>query len=142
MLNDIIVGIARALGAAFGEGFRVYENDVAQGFTEPCFFIAALEPEQTPLLGERAVRRYPFDIHYFPGADGTNAAIYDMAECLLCVMRYIILPDGDKLRGLSMRYRVEDGVLHFFVTYNRIVNIPKEQPVMEILDTDVKTKKG
>jgi len=49
------------LGSTFGSEYRVYKNDVQQGLTEPCFFIASLKPEQTPLLRDRAIWRHPFD---------------------------------------------------------------------------------
>ena len=113
-----------------------------QGLTEPCFFIAVLKPEQTPLLGDRAIWRNPFDIHYFPKEPGTNAELYDVATKLMYYLRYITLPDGDMLRGMSISFEAVDGVLHFFVSYNLIVNIPKELPTMETLTVDAKTKKG
>ena len=142
MLNDIITGIAQALGTTFGSEFRVYKNDVKQGFTEPCFFIATLKPEQKPLLGDRAIWRNPFDIHYFPKDGGTNEELYNVAEYLMFGLRYITLPNGDMLRGTSISYEVVEGVLHFFVNYNMIVNIPKELPTMETLEIDQHTKKG
>lgn len=142
MLGDIITGIAKALGAAFGSEYRVYENDVQQGMTEPCFFIAALRPEQTQLLGDRAIWRNPFDIQHFPKEPGTNAELYSVAARLMYALRYITLPGGDLLRGRSISYETVDGVLHFFVSYNMIVNIPRELPVMETLDTDIRPKKG
>lgn len=141
MLNDIITGIAKALGTAFGSEYRVYKNDVQQGLTEPCFFIAVLRPEQTQLLGDRAIWRNPFDIHYFP-QEPTNEELYAAAVRLMYGLRYITLPDGELLRGRSLSYEVVDGVLHFFVTYNMIVTIPRELPRMETLDTDIKPKKG
>lgn len=142
MLNDIITGIAKALGTIFGPDYRVYKNDVKQGLTEPCFFIATLKPEQKPLLGDRAIWRNPFDIHFFPKEPGTNEELYNVAEQLMFGLRYITLPNGDLLRGLSISYEAVDGVLHFFVTYNMIVNIPKELPVMETLEIEQHTKKG
>jgi len=142
MLNDIITGIAKTLGTTFGSEFRVYKNDVKQGFTEPCFFIATLKPEQKPLLGDRAIWRNPFDIHYFPKDGGTNEELYNVAEYLMFGLRYITLPNGDLLRGLSISYEAVDGVLHFFITYNMIVTIPKELPTMETLEIDQHTKKG
>lgn len=142
MLNDIITGIANALGTAFGPKYRVYKNDVKQGLTEPCFFVALLKPDQTPLLGDRAIWHNPFDIHFFSKEPATNKELYNVAELLMYGLRYITLPNGNLLRGVSMSYETVDGVLHFFVTYNMIVNIPKELPTMETLETDINTKKG
>ncbi len=142
MLNDIITGIAKALGTTFGSEYRVYKNDVQQGLTEPCFFIAALKPEQTPLRGDRAVWQHPFDVLYFPKEPGTNEKLYNAAEQLMGALRYITLPNGDLLRGTSVSYEAADGVLHFFVTYSMFVDISKVRPSMETLDLDAKTKKG
>ena len=33
------------LNATFGAGYKIYQNDVEQGFKEPCFFIAVLKPD-------------------------------------------------------------------------------------------------
>ena len=142
MLNDIITGSAKALGGAFGSDYRVYIDDVKQGLSEPCFFVAALKSEQSPLLGDRAVWRNPFVIHYFPRTPNANEELYGAAARLMYALRYIALPDGDPLRGRAMRYEAVDGVLHFFVTYTIIVNIPRELPVMETLGTDINPKKG
>ena len=65
-----------------------------------------------------------------------------MAEYMALGLRYITLPNGDLLRGLSISYEAVDGVLHFFITYNMIVTIPKELPTMETLEIDQHTKKG
>ena len=65
-----------------------------------------------------------------------------MAVRLMYGLRYITLPDGDLLRGTSISYEAVDGVLHFFVNYNMIVNIPKELPNMETLKINQHTKKG
>lgn len=142
MLNEIITGIATALGTTFGPDYRVYENDVKQGLTEPCFFVATLKPDQTPMLGDRSHWRFPFDIHFFPKKPGTNEELYNMAEQLSLALRYITLPNGDLLRGLSISFEAVDGVLHFFITYNMTVYIPKELPTMETLEIDQHTKKG
>ena len=59
---------------------------------------------------------------------------------MLRVRGYLTLTD--MLRGTSISYEVVEGVLHFFVNYNMIVNIPKELPTMETLEIDQHTKKG
>jgi len=142
MLNEIIAGISRKLNAAFGDEYEIYENDVEQGLTEPCFFISLLEPEASPLLGTRGVRKYPFDIHYFPKQTGNNAELFSVAETLLIALESIPMSDGLPLRGTSMSFKTIDGVLHFFVNYNPIVIQPKEETHMETLTTNVDTEKG
>ena len=45
-----------ALNAAYGDGYEIYQNDVEQGLKEPCFLIAVLQPEITPMLGRRFIK--------------------------------------------------------------------------------------
>ena len=142
MLNEVIAGISRKLNTTFGDEYEIYENDVVQDLTEPCFFIAVLEPGASPLLGTRGIRRYPFDIHYFPKQAGNNAELFSVAERLFVALEYIPMADGLPLRGTSMKFKTIDGVLHFFVNYNPIVIQPKEENPMETLTTNVGTKKG
>lgn len=37
MINEIIKGVSMKLNATFGAGYKIYQNDVEQGFKEPCF---------------------------------------------------------------------------------------------------------
>ena len=66
MLNEIIAGIAIRLNATFGDSYEIHQNTVKQGLKEPCFFIAVIKPEVTPLIGQRFIKVNPFDIQYFP----------------------------------------------------------------------------
>lgn len=139
MLNEIVQGIARRLNAAFGDDYEIYQNKVEQGLQEPCFFIAVLQSEAKPLLGNRGRWLNAFDLHYFPRQAGSNAELLAVAEQLLRELRFIELPGGGLLRGASMRWEPVDGVLHFFVNYNTLLKWQEEKPLMETLDI---TQKG
>ena len=104
MLNEIIKGISMALNAAFGDEYKIYQNDVEQGLTEPCFFIAVLKPEITPMLGRRFIQRNPFDIQYFPTFPGNNAEMITAAGTMVEALNFITLPGGDLLHGTSVNY--------------------------------------
>lgn len=121
MVNNLIDGISVKLNEVFGNEIRIYSEPIKQGLKEPCFFIAVLNPTQTPMIGNRYFREYPFDIHYFPSKDGGNQEIQDVASDLFEVLEYITLLNGDLIRGTNMQYEVVDGVLHFFVTYGLYV---------------------
>ena len=142
MLNEIIKGISMALNAAFGDGYEIYQNDVEQGLKEPCFLIAVLQPEITPMLGRRFIKRNPFDIQYFPTNPRNNAEMFTVAEKLMECLTQISLPNGDLLHGTGMNYEVVDDVLHFMVNFNLTLIRPYEEPYMETLDTDVGTVGG
>lgn len=142
MLNEIIKGISMALNAAFGDGYEIYQNDVEQGLKEPCFLIAVLQPEITPMLGRRFIKRNPFDIQYFPTNPRNNAEMFTVAETMMEALDFITLPSGDLLHGTSVNYEIVDNVLHFFVNYNLPMIRPAEETYMETLETEVGTIGG
>lgn len=143
MLNEIIKGVSAKLNTSFGDGYKIYQDDVKQGLKKPCFFIAVLQPELSPLLGTRRMNRNPLDVQYIPSDPCKNAEMFSVAGKLVEALAFITLPDGDILRGTSMNYEVVDGVLHFFVNYNlTLVQVSTEETPMESLDINVGTKKG
>ena len=58
----------------------------------------------------------PLDVHFFASRDGDYGELSRMAGELPGVLEVAELPGGP-VRGREMRWRIEDGVLHFFVTY-------------------------
>lgn len=136
MLNEIIKGISMALNAAFGDGYEIFQNDVEQGLKEPCFFIAVLKPEVTPMMGTRYIKRNPFDIQYFPTSTGKNAEMIAVAERMMEALDFITLPNGDLLHGTSVSYEIVDNVLHFFVNFNLPMRKSTDETYMEILEME------
>lgn len=138
MLNEIVQGIARRLAAAFGDEYAVYQDKPEPGLAGPGFFVAVLPPPQPakPLLGNRERWLNAFEVRYFPRQAGDEAELLAVAERLLAELRFIELPgvaSGGLLRGTSMRWEPVDGVLHFFVNYNALLNRQEEKPLMEKL---------
>ena len=138
MTNEIIGGIAGALYESFGEGYEIYQNEVKQGLTEPCFFIGLLKPDIRPLLGRRRIRTVPFDICYFPKTAGDNREMQEAAEQMLDSLTFIRLGDGVLLRGVKMSWEIVDGILHFFVSYKMAENELYQKDPMEELTALVK----
>ncbi|MDP4152598.1 MAG: hypothetical protein Q8865_04030 [Bacillota bacterium] len=140
MVNGIIDGISVKLNGTFGDGYKIYSDTVEQGFSEPCFFILALDPSQTPLLGNRYLRQHPFDVHYFP-AKPDNSELHSIGSALFCTLEFITLSDGSLARGTDMKYEIVDNVLHFFVSFDLIVKkIAEAEDPMGELKTDMNVK--
>lgn len=116
MEDNVIKAVSAALNAAFGDGYRYYRDPVQQGARPPCFFIAPLEPSLRPQLGPRSRMDVPLDVHFFASRDGDYGELSRMAGKLPAALEVVELPGGP-VRGREMRWRIEDGVLHFFVTY-------------------------
>lgn len=140
MISEIITAISKRLGAMYAD-CTVAIDHVEQGLREPCFFIDLLEPSRTPLLGQRWRQENLFDVQLFDSEAG-NVRLYAVAEELFGGLEYITLPDGGLLRGTQMRFTVEDGVLHFFVTYAVILYHRENKECMEILELEEEVKEA
>lgn len=134
MVNEIVKGIAIQLNATFGDEYRAYQNDVAQGLVAPCFFIRVVSAGLAQMAGGRSRQHNTFDVMYFPEVPGSNAELCAMGDALLVCLAYITLPAGDLLRGTEMRYEIVDDILHLFVRFSHIRRKPVEDPIMEILE--------
>lgn len=137
-INDVVHAIKSKLQQLFGDSYTIHTESVEQGFHEPCFFIALLEPELRQIVGRRYHKTIPFDIHYFAQS---NEEAYTIADKLMDEMEFITSLHGDVLRGTKIRAKVVEGVLHFFVNYNMHVYKEKDPvPVMEELKQQFKSK--
>lgn len=126
MVNNIIDGISNALYENF-EGVTIHSESIEQGFNEPCFFVMPLNPSEAPLLGDRAYRSVPLDIHYFPKSKtAPNAEMDGVASKLYGILRRINLLDGNSLNGMKLHHEIQDDVLHFFVEYKPIIKYMRE----------------
>jgi len=132
VISELIDGISVKLNGVFGDGHRIYSEIVAQGLQEPCFFISALDPSLTQLMGNRYRAHNPFVVHYFPAGADRNIECHDIAVRLYEALNCITF-DGAPVRGTQMRYAISDGVLQFFVNYNLIVT--KSEAAAENMQT-------
>lgn len=134
MLDIVIQGIGSRLDAVFGEEYKIYKNDIRQGFKEPCFFVLPVAPSREQELGSREHRTYPFDIVYTPKVSSRDE-LYAVAELL---MRNLCIIEAGKLgllRGKELSYEVIDGQLHFLVSYDfSLVAVGQTDEFMENLD--------
>lgn len=138
MINLLTEAVSIAIHAEFGDGYPIYREEIRQGFEEPCFFISCLNPTKRLVLGNRYFRENLFCIQYFPkegagpgGEDHTNEECHAVAE-RLCWCLECLDAGGAPVRGRRMHYEVSDGILHFFVNYDRYVRREREPvPYME-----------
>lgn len=138
MVNKIVEGIANALYREFGDRYPIYQNNVLQGLDEPCFFIASLETSKEQFLQNRFLQRNPFDVHYFPQDATDNQEMQDAAERMLGCLEWIQL--DMPLRGTDIHWQIEDGVLHFFVSYNIIRTRRNEKNMMQQMQQSITTE--
>lgn len=138
MINKIVDNISKALNQEFGDEYEIYQNNVMQGLDEPCFFIAVLEPSKDQLLQNRFLQRNPFDVHYFPKRWDDNREMQEVAERMLDCLEWII-PE-EPIHGTEIRWQIEDGVLHFFVSYNVVRNRMIQKDLMQEITQNITTE--
>ena len=138
MVNDIINAISIKLNSVFGEGCKIYTENVEQGLTEPCFFIKYLTTTTKPYLGKRKRHSYSFDIHYFPEAG--NEEMLNVAEDMLEALEWVTLLNGDILRGLSPQSEIVDDVLHVSVSYPVMLKVAETGESMGSAAVSVRTE--
>lgn len=138
MVTDIVNGISVKLNKTFGDDFTIYAKNTEQGLKEPCFFIKLLTVLNTPFIGKRKRRDFPFDIHFFPVDDTDNEAIMAIGEKMADSMEFITLLNGDVMRGKDITFEIIDGVLHFNITYSVFQNEVSVESSMETITSGVK----
>ena len=139
MINGIIEAISISLGAEFPDDkYEFHMEEIKQGLTEPCFYIAVLEPNNAQFLGVRYDTTNGFVIQYFPESkDAYQRECNDVAERVVDCLKYITVDGEEKpIRGTKMKYQVVDGVLNFFVHYDLMVVKPKNETAMETMQSE------
>ncbi|MBH0330126.1 hypothetical protein ABH14_10020 [Brevibacillus brevis] len=121
----------------------VHDEQVQQGFKEPCFFVLMLNSDQTKEVDRRYRKALLFDVHYFP-ADTLEkkSECHRVAEQLYEQLEYVEY-DGNLYRGQNMRHEVVGDVLHFFVSFD--VHLMREKlivPKMRTLEQEGHIRNG
>lgn len=119
MVADILDAVTRKLDALFGEKFAVYTDGVEQGAKFPCFFVSVVDSSRKPQIGGRSFQETEFCIQYLmEEGQGECRELYRVGDVLLDELEFISTVQGDMMHGTDRSYRVEDEILHFFVSYN------------------------
>ena len=130
VINPIIAGISIKINELFGDGYKIYDNNVNQGMEKPCFFINFLDGEESRQIGLE-IRSYldtlHFDITGFAENDD-RATLNDMIDKLYD-LEYIKLENGILVRADKMKPKIEDAVLHFFIDYIVFVNKKDDESI-------------
>lgn len=135
MVNSLLNAVTKQLGTKFGTTYHYYKEDLEQNFTKPCFTVDMRLPVQrsrSPIMYDRTM---PVVIHYFTNNEKTKKReLYDMAEQIFECLEYLNYKDG-LLRGEDISWRVTEGVLQFFITYElRTMRTDLDKDKMEILE--------
>ena len=129
MVNQIYTAIAKKLEELFDEPL-IFFDQLPQGFSGPCFWVRLLKAEQNQLLYNRYKVTLDFDIMMYPSNDEEFIEeLNSVGTELLHGIEYIVTEDGTYLRGTNISYEVQDGVLHFFISYILFTAVPYDRGV-------------
>ena len=119
--SKILESVATSLYQSTGD--RVYLEWKENSMVFPCFVINIVNPKQDLHRGDMYEHKLDLDILYFLNDEDTisdTRALLEIPSKLYSALEYIQI--GDRIqRGEEMKYRITDGVLHFFVTYENII---------------------
>ena len=129
MVNRIYTAIAKKLEKLFDEPL-IFFDQLPQTFNGPCFWVRLLKAEQNQLLYNRYKVTLDFDIMMYPSNDEEFIEeLNSVGTELLHGIEYIVTEDGNYLRGTNISYEVQDGVLHFFISYILFTIVPYDRGV-------------
>ena len=140
MINKIIDGISLKLHEEFGDGYRIYTEEVKQGLKTPCFFINALDPKQDLFRNNRYSLTNMFCIQYISENKNPKLECNKVRDRLFNCLEYINInePISEKdcitslIRGKNMHGEYNAEILNFFVNYDIFVDKTKEEkPTMD-----------
>lgn len=111
--------ISDSLGAVFPQA-EIWKEQIDEGFSRPAFFIQRIEGVFDQEIGNRYHETNFYMVSYFsdkPKQD-LNADIWESVDKMRAVLKTISC-DGETIYGRDINYRIEKGVLQFFVKYKR-----------------------
>ena len=142
MIQEIIEGISSAIYEEFGDGYRIYDEEIKQGLKEPCFIISHVRTSHITEMRSLYTTNNLFWVQFIPKENGREkrecqAAAERLERCL----KYITV-GGDLVRGVDIHYEVNEGVLTFSVTYRMrfIEQHGQSETEMETLQKTVNLK--
>lgn len=140
--NQIRIAMTKALKKQFPD-YKVYGEEIKQGFQAPCFFLAVINTNsKQKMIGKRYLRTISLDVHFFSEKnEEQNEQMYEMGDLLYPLLEVLQLEE-QILQGSEMNFEIIDGVLHFFVDYKVFVYRQTEPDVyMEKLNVERATLK-
>ncbi len=123
-MTDITKQIVQVLHEAFPD-CEIYTETIPQGFWQPCFSVLQIDGNAQQYPNGRIFLSMDFDVRFFPGK---RQQCREMAVALISLLQ--TLPG---LCGKNISWQVTDDVLHFFITYELMLQKTEAAAFMETL---------
>ena len=131
-INDIITAISIKLNQVFGDEYKIYDDEIPQGFKTPAFLILFLSLEQIQQIGKRWRVNTLFNVQYFPRNGRSEAS--NMALKVQQALKEITLLNGTVMLGTNGNAEIVDGNAHNFINFNFYLQEVEAKEFMESLE--------
>lgn len=131
-INDIITAISIKLNQVFGDEYKIYDDEIPQGFKTPAFLILFLNLENVRQLGNRWRINTLFNIQYFPKNGRTEAS--NMSLKVQQALKEITLLNGTVMLGTNGNTEIVEGNAHNFINFNFYLQEVEVKTFMESLE--------
>lgn len=138
---DLTLSIINELASLFPDN-SFYQEQMEQGFSEPCFYVYPISATQDPLLTTRNYRKRLYCATWFPDTSlgTTMEQLETMSDGLMNEFRFL---HDDKLHILSKDLKVQDGVIVMTFGIRYVVKeVPDESTKMQDLTEKGALKNG
>ncbi len=128
-------GVVRSLTVALSKGLEsvfdnpcIYQDMLPMGYKSPCFFVNHVDTQVQLKLFNRYRVVANYDITYHPEERKFNSKEFsEVVEKMTYGLELVQLEDVNYVRGSNIRYEVQEGVLHFFMTFDFFVIRAKDR---------------
>lgn len=135
--DEVVSAVSRNIRASFGiqEIKAIYKNLPQQNITKPYAFIHQVNANHKNEMRNRAEWSFMLDVRVHPEDSRTDVQTWARNIALKLIEAInIITISGQAVKARSIEYKVEDNVLHFFVSYAfKVIKHTGDNPDMQTL---------
>lgn len=119
--SDVLTAVSKAVHKALN--VPIYLEFKENNITFPCAYIKVIEPSMNRHVGELHNISLDLDIMYYANnldVVTDTRKLIDIPRVLYQLLEFVQVGERT-IMGTGMKYKISDGVLHFFVTYENIL---------------------
>jgi hypothetical protein len=119
--SDVLTAVSKAVHKALN--VPIYLEFKENNITFPCAYIKVIEPSMNRHVGELHNISLYLDIMYYANnldVVTDTRKLIDIPRVLYQLLEFVQVGERT-IMGTGMKYKISDGVLHFFVTYENIL---------------------
>ena len=119
--SDVLTAVSKAVHKALN--VPIYLEFKENNITFPCAYIKVIEPSMNRHVGELHNISLNLDIMYYANnldVVTDTRKLIDIPRVLYQLLEFVQVGERT-IMGTGMKYKISDGVLHFFVTYENIL---------------------